>query len=65
MLVARPHRRLDAAIGEKSAENDRYDSLSAEAEVEVGANKGIHAALARDHDVPVRFPTGPRLLLGA
>src|SRR6478752_6517183 len=50
-LVARSHGRLDAAVGEKAAEDDRRDSLVAQDEIEIGAGEGVEAALALDHDV--------------
>ena len=54
VLVARSHRRLDAAVGEESGEDDRLDSLAAQNEIDVGAREGVEAALALDEDVALR-----------
>jgi ATP-binding cassette, subfamily B, bacterial len=53
VLVAGPHRRLHAAVGEETAENDRRDALAAQDEVEVRAGERVEAALALDEDVAV------------
>jgi hypothetical protein len=51
LLVAAPHRRLDAAVREEAAERDRRDSAGAEDEVEVGRRERVEAALPLGDDV--------------
>jgi hypothetical protein len=53
VLIAGAHRRLDAAVGEETAQDDGRDALATQDEVEVRAGNGVQAALALDHDVTV------------
>src|ERR1019366_5500001 len=51
ILVASAHGRLDAAVGEEAAQDDRRDSLAAQDEVEIRAGEGVESALAFDDDI--------------
>src|SRR5271154_4112693 len=51
LLIAAAHGRLDAAIGQESAERDRRDSPAPQDEIEVGGRESAQTALALDDDV--------------
>src|SRR5580698_1331743 len=56
LLVPGPHRRLDAAIGQESAERDGRYAAAAQDEIEVGGGEAAKAPLAFDDDVtPLRL----------
>jgi hypothetical protein len=46
-FIGASHCRLDAAIGQEGADRRGADSLAAQGKIEIGAGKGIEAALAR------------------
>src|ERR1700733_3555366 len=51
LLVSGSHRRLDAAIGQESAERDGRYAAAAQDEIEVGGGEAAKAPLAFDDDV--------------
>src|SRR5271170_3429745 len=51
LLITAAHGRLDAAIGQESAERDRRDSPAPQDEIEVGGRESAETPLALDDDV--------------
>src|ERR1700683_2620581 len=51
LLVPGPHRRLDAAIGQKSAERDGRYAAAAQDEIEICGGEAAQAPLAFDDDI--------------
>src|ERR1700733_9226827 len=51
LLVPGSHRRLDAAIGQESAECDGRYATAAQDEIEIGGGEAVQAPLALDDDV--------------